>query len=315
MPVTIRPMTAADLGAVYHLGRRAYPVDEIPYNYWTPVEVADHLESGPECCWVAVGDGDGAVAGFLLGHSRTDVVEGAGHAEWIAVDAAHRRQGLAGRLLETLADVFARAGRTAVVTDVAEGNAASLAMASKAGFGDGPGVTFWTRDLRGGAGGAAGDAGGAAPPAAPVASLRPMTVDDLAAVFALGRAGDLAGVKPYSTWALTAVAGLGEAAPDLCWVAERGGRVVAFALGAARYETLADTGRLQFVATAPELRRRGLASALIARVVAAYRARGTARVVMDVARGHPAAPGLAARAGFREGVTVTFLVRPLPGRP
>src|SRR5262245_22507945 len=101
MLATIRPMTLADLGPVFRLGQRAYHLDEIPYNYWSPPEVADHLESDPECCWIA--EVGGAVVAFLLGHGRAEVVENAGHAEWVAVDAEYRRLGLAGRLYETLA--------------------------------------------------------------------------------------------------------------------------------------------------------------------------------------------------------------------
>jgi ribosomal protein S18 acetylase RimI-like enzyme len=117
--------------------------------------------------------------------------------------------------------------------------------------------------------------------------------------------------KPYNYWSVREVADHLEQEPGLCFVAEDGGAVTGFVLGAESYEILKDTGHLEWIAVAPEQRRRGLAVRLIETFLDALRARGRKDVVADVSTANEASRGLFERAGFTEGISVTFFVRPL----
>jgi ribosomal protein S18 acetylase RimI-like enzyme len=142
-------------------------------------------------------------------------------------------------------------------------------------------------------------------------AIRPMQVEDLAAVYRLGvRCYDVLD-KPYNYWSIREVAAHLEGGPDLCFVAENGGELVGFALGAESYEILRDTGHLEWLAVAPEHRREGLAMRLIETMVDALRAAGRKEVVADVSTANEASRALFARTGFHEGISVTFFTRRL----
>lgn len=146
MEPAIRPMEVRDFAAVYELGLRSYKVTDKPYNYWSIREVADHLERNPSLCFVA--EDDGRVVGFLLGDERFEILDDTAHLEWIAVDEAYRRQGLARRLLTEGVAAVERLGKRAVVADVASDNPYSRGLAAKLGFEEGISVTYFTKRLR-----------------------------------------------------------------------------------------------------------------------------------------------------------------------
>ena len=143
------------------------------------------------------------------------------------------------------------------------------------------------------------------------AAIRSMQVEDLPAVYRLGlRCYDVLD-KPYNYWSVREVADHFETETELCFVADVGGDVVGFALGAASYEILDDTGHLEWIAVAPEHRREGLAVRLIDTFIEALRARSRKHVVADVSSANEASRVLFARAGFDEGISVTFFTRRL----
>ena len=138
-----------------------------------------------------------------------------------------------------------------------------------------------------------------------------MQVEDLPAVYRLGtRCYDLAD-KPYNYWSVSEVADHLERHPGLCFVADDDGAVVAFALAAPSYEVLENTGHLEWLAVAPEHRRAGLAVRLIDVVVDELRALGCQDVVADVSSENEASRLLFRRAGFDEGMSITFFTRSL----
>ena len=143
------------------------------------------------------------------------------------------------------------------------------------------------------------------------AALRPMTVEDLPAVYRLGLLCYDVLDKPYNYWTVNEVADHLENEPGLCFVADHDGEVVGFALAAESYEVLEDTGHLEWIAVAPGHRGEGLATRLIAAVVEALTARGRAEVVADVSSDNAASAALFRRAGFEEGISVTFFRRRL----
>lgn len=143
------------------------------------------------------------------------------------------------------------------------------------------------------------------------AAVRAMQVEDLPAVYRLGlRCYDVVD-KPYNYWSVREVADHFETQTELCFVADDGGEVVGFALGAESFEIIEDTGHLEWIAVAPEHRREGLAVRLIDTFVEALRARGRKQVVADVSSANQVARVLFARAGFEEGISVTFFTRRL----
>lgn len=145
MSITIRPMNVDDFAQVYKLGLRCYNVLDKPYNYWSIREVANHLEAYPHLCYVA--EDNGQVVGFALGEKSYQILENAGHIEWVAVAPEYRRQGLATRLMETLVQVYRELGKKQVVGDISSDNPASRSMARKMGFREGISVTFFVKKL------------------------------------------------------------------------------------------------------------------------------------------------------------------------
>ena len=141
------------------------------------------------------------------------------------------------------------------------------------------------------------------------ASIRRMEVEDLPAVYRLGLRCYHVLDKPYNYWSVREVADHVEGHPGLCFVAEAEGAVVGFVLGADTYEILEDTGHLEWLAVAPEQRREGLASRLIETFVETLRATGRKEVVADVSTANEASRAVFARAGWTEGISVTFFTK------
>lgn len=146
MSTTIRPVDVEDLPAVYRLGTRCYERHDKPYNYWSVREVADHVETSPELCFVA--ENAGEVVGFALAAPSYEFLENTGHLEWLAVAPEHRRDGLATRLIEAVVEQLRARGCEDVVADVSTANEASRGLFERAGFEEGISVTFFTRRLR-----------------------------------------------------------------------------------------------------------------------------------------------------------------------
>jgi ribosomal protein S18 acetylase RimI-like enzyme len=92
-----------------------------------------------------------------------------------------------------------------------------------------------------------------------------------------------------------------ESNPHLCYVADDGGQVIGFGLGEEQYETLENTGHLEWLAVAPEYRRQGVALRLIDELVRVFRELGRAAVVADISSANTASQGMARKAGFTEG--------------
>ena len=142
-------------------------------------------------------------------------------------------------------------------------------------------------------------------------TIRPMQIEDLPAVYRLGTRSYELTDKPYNFWSVREVAHHVEVAPNLCFVAVADGDVVGFALGEPSYEILEDTGHLEWIAVAPEYRQSGLALKLIEAVVDELRSLGRRVVVADVSSANEASRELFRRAGFEEGISVTFFTRRL----
>jgi ribosomal protein S18 acetylase RimI-like enzyme len=142
-------------------------------------------------------------------------------------------------------------------------------------------------------------------------SIRRMELEDLPAVYRLGlRCWDVLD-KPYNYWSIREVAEHLETEPGLSFVAVEDGAVIGFVLGADSYEILTDTAHLEWVAVTPEQRGDGLGTRLIAEFVEAVRALGRKEVVADVSSKNSTSRAVFERAGFHEGIEITFFTRRL----
>jgi GNAT superfamily N-acetyltransferase len=150
VPVTIRPLTDADVDAVVAfsldawapvfasfaavMGPRAYG---LVYPDWRTAQaraVAEVCRSGDVDAWVA--DVDGAPVGFAAVRWTVEDATPVGEVEMIAVAPAHQRAGIAGRLLErAVTEVGARGVPLVVIgTGGDPGHAPARALYERHGF-------------------------------------------------------------------------------------------------------------------------------------------------------------------------------------
>lgn len=141
--------------------------------------------------------------------------------------------------------------------------------------------------------------------------IRPMRVSDFGAVYELGVRCYRVTDKPYNYWSIREVADHLQGSPDLCLVAEDDGNVVGFGLGASTFEIIDDTAHLEWIAVAPDYRRRGLGGQLLQSLVEVARRLGRTRVVADIASDNAYSQGMARKAGFVEGLSVTYFTKEL----
>lgn len=138
-----------------------------------------------------------------------------------------------------------------------------------------------------------------------------MDVRDFAAVYELGRRCYKVTDKPYNYWSIAEVADHLQRNPELCFVAEVDGEVAGFILGDETFELIEDTAHFEWIAVAPEHRRRGIADSLLEAAIDVVREKGKARIVADVASDNAYSPQLARKHGFTEGLSVTYFTKEL----
>lgn len=133
----IREMTLEDLPRIYELGESVFTSDRWPqlHRTWDEYEVVEAFMADRETSLVAMlGD---QLVGFALGvliekrHSSWVY----GYLEWIAVDPATHRQGVAKQLLKELRALFIEAGARMLIVDTHAENDRALNFFRKQGFG------------------------------------------------------------------------------------------------------------------------------------------------------------------------------------
>ncbi|MGW7516369.1 N-acetyltransferase family protein [Streptomyces sp. NPDC054796] len=141
--------------------------------------------------------------------------------------------------------------------------------------------------------------------------VRPMALDDLSAVLALGNSVYDTAVMPYTGWSLTAVATHLDASAPACRVAVStdGGRLAGFVLGSMSFEQRDDWGYLEWIAVDPDFQGHGVAGRLVRACCEALESAGATCVVTDVEVDNTASSALMRRNGFTEGATMTLFVR------
>jgi ribosomal-protein-alanine N-acetyltransferase len=119
----VRPMTAADLGAVQAIEF------ENP-SPWSAGQLASELEQEGGWQFVAESGASGLVCGFACGRSC------AGEAELlkIAVALGYRRQGIAGQLMAHTLRYLGKQGASRCFLELRAGNLPALALYERVGF-------------------------------------------------------------------------------------------------------------------------------------------------------------------------------------
>jgi len=149
MSVAIRPASEDDLAAMAFIRAQVWESEA----YWLS-RIGLYLkgEQSPQHALplrqVFVAVEDGAVVGFVAGHlTRRYVCDG--ELQWIDVAKDHRRQGIAGMLISTIAAWFVQQHAFRVCVDVAPENSAARALYVK--FGAQPLSEHWLvwQDMRG----------------------------------------------------------------------------------------------------------------------------------------------------------------------
>lgn len=97
-------------------------------EHWRAAAVLPVLESAPPRVWVA--EVASQVAGLVITEQAADVAE----VQLIVVGSIHRRTGVGSALLQGAIDRAVAAGATALFLEVADGNAAAVALYRSAGF-------------------------------------------------------------------------------------------------------------------------------------------------------------------------------------
>ncbi len=130
-------MRLEDLSAVFLLGQKLFTAEAFPtlYRCWDDDEVMKIFSSDQETCLVA--EADGKVVGFALGSIMKKPRNAwlYGWLEWLAVEPAYKRHGIATRLLNQLTTLFVKRDARIILVDTDESNHKALAFFRKIGFG------------------------------------------------------------------------------------------------------------------------------------------------------------------------------------
>lgn len=133
MPIVVRPVEEGDIAAMAAIRAsesRSAAFWENRISGYLTGEHSPQQAQGARVAFVAVDDG--AVAGFVAGHlTRRYACDG--ELQWIDVAEGRRRQGIAGKLMTTIAIWFAQQNASRVCVNVASTNAPAQALYAKYG--------------------------------------------------------------------------------------------------------------------------------------------------------------------------------------
>ncbi len=123
--MTVRPAGTADVDAIVRLEQ-----DNLGEDAWSHGLVEDGVRGElPTIHYLVVESG-----GEPVGHAVASVAGDVAELQRIAVDAAHRRDGLATRLLEAVAELARGGGADRLLLEVREDNAGAIAFYATQGF-------------------------------------------------------------------------------------------------------------------------------------------------------------------------------------
>lgn len=126
-------MTAADLEWLIALDRRTPGSPHWPERVYESLLTAEVSPGALRYC-ACIAEQDGIQAGVVIARLLLDGVENACDLEWIAVEEAFRRRGIASRLLEALERWAVSLGARSILLEVRAGNEPAKALYRNAGF-------------------------------------------------------------------------------------------------------------------------------------------------------------------------------------
>ena len=123
--MTVRPAGPDDVPAIAALERDCLGTDA-----WSEALVAEGVIGNlPTVAYLVAEDGD-----RVAGHATASVAGDIAELQRIAVDAGHRRRGLASALLDAVVDLSRAGGADRLLLEVREDNADALAFYAARGF-------------------------------------------------------------------------------------------------------------------------------------------------------------------------------------
>ncbi len=130
-------MQLKDIPAVFELGQRLFTAEKLPtlYRSWDENELVQLFATDEETCLVA--EASDCIVGFALGRMM-DKPRSAwryGWLEWLGIEPAFKRRGIASRLLNQLTSLFIERDARIMLVDTDEENYTALAFFRKCGFG------------------------------------------------------------------------------------------------------------------------------------------------------------------------------------
>ena len=123
--MTVRPATPADLASI-----TASEADNFGTDAWSSTLVEEGVAGRLPTVHYLVAEHDGSVVGHAVVSAVADIAE----LQRIAVDADHRRRGVATALLEEVVALAVRERAERLLLEVREDNEAALAFYAAAGF-------------------------------------------------------------------------------------------------------------------------------------------------------------------------------------
>jgi len=148
-PISIREMKIEDVHEVFELGQKLFTAEKLPtlYRSWDDHELAQLFSSEAENCLVAeCGD---RIIGFALGRvmEKPHSAWKYGWLLWLGVDTAHKRRGVARRLVNQLTERFLQKEARIMLVDTDEDNHEALAFFRRCGFGQEIKHVYLSRNL------------------------------------------------------------------------------------------------------------------------------------------------------------------------
>jgi ribosomal protein S18 acetylase RimI-like enzyme len=135
--VEIREMQLKDIPAVFELGQKLFTAEHLPtlYRSWDEHELVALFDTDNETCLVAEA-GDKIIA-FILGRimEKPRSAWRYGWLEWLGVDPAFKRVGVATRLINQLTNLFIERDARIMLVDTDAKNHSALTFFRQSGFG------------------------------------------------------------------------------------------------------------------------------------------------------------------------------------
>jgi ribosomal-protein-alanine N-acetyltransferase len=121
--VTIRPATLHDVEAIADL-----ELDNLGADAWSEGLVREGVTGNLPTITYLVAEVDGRDGKRVVGHATASIVADIAELQRIAVDADHRRTGLASALLDAVVEAAQQGGADRLLLEVREDNAGAIAF-------------------------------------------------------------------------------------------------------------------------------------------------------------------------------------------